>query len=133
MKNHVTVLASLFIAFGFIGLLIAFGLFFGLAGIGWASGDFDAVVVLSTIGTLVGGLIAITALPTFIAGFVLLKEKSWGRIFATVVCALNIFSVPFGTALAIYGLWVLTRPEVVRMYDGAVAVSPPMDPISPTA
>lgn len=122
MRNHVVVLAALFIACGFIGLVVALGLFFGLAGIGWASGDFDAVVVLSTIGTIVGGMIGITALPTFIAGIVLLKEKTWARIFATIVCALNIFNVPFGTALAIYGFWVLTRPEVVRMFDGAVAI-----------
>ena len=132
MKNHVTVLAALFIACGFIGLLIALGLFFGLAGIGWVSGDLDAVVVLSTIGTIVGGLIAVTALPTFLAGFALLREKSWARIFATIVCALNLFNVPFGTAIAIYGFWVLTRPEVVRMYDGAL---PPavMETSAPTA
>lgn len=133
MKNHVTVLAALFIAFGFIGLLVALGLFFGLAGIGWASGDFDAVIVLSTIGTIVGGLVGITALPTFIAGFVLLQGKSWGRIFATIVCALNLFSLPFGTALAIYGFWVLTRPEVVRMYDGGVPDVQAMEPSAPTA
>ena len=122
MRNHVIVLAALFIALGFLGLLFACALFFGLAGIGWASGDFDAVVVLSTIGTIMGGLIGITALPTFIAGIVLLQEKSWARIFATIVCALNIFNLPFGTALAIYGFWVLTRPEVVRIFDGAVAI-----------
>lgn len=122
MRNHVTVLAALFIACGFLGLLFALGLFFGLAGIGWASGDFDAVIVLSTIGTIIGGAIGVTALPTFIAGIVLLQDKTWARIFATIVCALNIFNVPFGTALAIYGFWVLTRPEVVRMFDGAVDI-----------
>lgn len=120
MKNHLTVLAALFIASGFLGLMIALGFFFGLAGIGWASGDIDAVVVLSMIGTLLGGMIGIMALPTFIAGIALLRERPWARIFATIVCALNIFNLPFGTALAIYGFWVLTRPEVVRMFDGAV-------------
>lgn len=133
MKNHVTVLAALFIAFGFIGLLIALALFFGLAGIGWASGDLDAVVVLSTIGTIVGGIVGVTALPTFIAGFALLREKPWARIFATIVCALNIFNIPFGTALAIYGFWVLTRPEVVRLYDGALPPNEMLEASAPPA
>lgn len=131
MKNHVTVLAALFIACGFMGLLIALALFFGLAGIGWFSGDLDAVIVLSTIATIIGGLVAVTALPTFIAGFVLLRGNSWARIFALIVCALNIFNVPFGTALAIYGFWVLTRPEVVRMYDGAEPSMETMEPAAP--
>lgn len=125
MNNHVTVLAALLIACGFFGLLIAAGLFLGLTSIAWISGDFDAVVVLSTIATLIGGLIGITSLPTLIAGIVLLKRKSWARIFAMIVCALNVFNVPFGTGLAIYGFWVLTRPEVVAMFDGAASVAAP--------
>ncbi|MBW3671041.1 MAG: hypothetical protein KY432_05140 [Acidobacteria bacterium] len=131
MKNHVTVLAALFIACGFMGLLVALALFFGLAGISWASGDFDAVIVLSTIATIVGGVVAITALPTFIAGLVLLRGNSWARIFAIIVCALNVFNIPFGTALAIYGFWVLTRPEVVRMFDGADPSVEMMEPAAP--
>jgi hypothetical protein len=35
---------------------------------------------------------------------------------AIVVSALHLINIPFGTALGIYGLWVLLSPEAQRLF-----------------
>jgi len=42
-----------------------------------------------------------------VAGIGLLQRESWARVLAIVVGIIGLLSVPFGTALGIYTLWVL--------------------------
>jgi hypothetical protein len=44
------------------------------------------------------------AIPKIVAGYGLRKEKGWARIWAIVACCMGLMSVPFGTAVGIYGL-----------------------------
>ncbi len=56
----------------------------------------------------VGGvLILAKAAAGFIAGWGLLKHQDWARTVALVVGFVALLSVPVGTALGIYTLWVL--------------------------
>src|SRR5436190_8953224 len=82
-------------------------LFFLLAGIGIASRDTQAVTVLSTVGTSVGALLLLLAIPGIVAGIGLLMHKSWGRILAIVMGILNVINFPIGTVIGAYTLWVL--------------------------
>jgi hypothetical protein len=43
--------------------------------------------------------------PAFIAGYALLKRKSWARMAAIVAGILGAMNVPIGTATCIYSLW----------------------------
>jgi hypothetical protein len=58
------------------------------------------------------------SLPGLIIGIGLMQFRPWARIAGIVLSALDLVSVPpFGTALGIYGLWVLLNNETERMFE----------------
>lgn len=119
MEQHVRTVAILNIVLGALGVCIALLilLFFGgMAGIVRMDGDSDADVALFA---LIGGIafFAVTAfsVPGLIAGIGLLQFKEWARILTIVVSVLNLLSIPFGTAVGIYGLWVLLNEKTTAL------------------
>jgi len=119
MEQHIKVLGILNIVCGSLGalsgivILIIFGGAFGIVE-AVSQHQMEAAMALPFIA-IIGGAIAILLLllsaPAIIAGIGLLQLKPWARIVAIVVSALHIFNVPFGTALGIYGLWVLCSQQ----------------------
>ena len=132
MRDHVKILAVLNIVFGGIGVLIGLGfllLFGGIAGIvGFsAQSDPEAAVAIPILGLIGMGLmviILICAVPGIVAGFGLLKFRPWARILTIVLSALNLFSVPIGTAVGIYGLWTLLNSETEQLFRSPPVVQP---------
>jgi len=57
--------------------------------------------------------------PSIIAGVGLLHFKPWARVLAIILSVIHLFSVPFGTALGIYGLWVLLQRETESLFRRA--------------
>jgi zinc ribbon protein len=55
-------------------------------------------------GTALAGFLALLGLIT---AWGLLQHESWGRTLALVVGVVALLSIPFGTALGVYTLWVL--------------------------
>lgn len=135
MRDHVRILGILHIVFGVLGLLIAL-ILLGVFGVGAMAiameggSDAAAAPIMGGIGLVVCGLVAVFSIPGIAAGFGLLKYRSWARILALVISALNILSVPIGTALGIYGFWVLLQNETEAMFRPAqtYAVPPPAPP-----
>jgi hypothetical protein len=126
MHTHIKVLGILHIVFGFCGVLIGLFvlLFFGgLAGlIGMtdnSEGAFVAIPILGTIGLIVAVAAFLLSLPGLIAGFGLLARKPWARTLTIVLSALELLHVPFGTALGIYGLWVLLSTGSEQLFQPA--------------
>jgi len=124
MNSHVRALGIVHIIFGCIGLiggLFVFLILGGIAGVvGATNTDSDAWVaipILGGIATFVLALAVILSLPGIIGGVGLLSYKSWARILMIVLSALHILNFPFGTALGVYGLWVLLSPEVVAAFQ----------------
>lgn len=107
------------VIFAFLALL---GFFF-FAGIGVASGDSEAMPILTVVGCAAFALFAVFAVPGIIAGWGLLARKPWGRVIGIVVAILDLFNIPIGTAFGIYALWVLTEPEAEAYF--AVPQTPP--------
>ncbi len=124
MGQHVKILAVLYIIFGVLGLIgvIFFMLVFGGAAgiIGVASSQDEEVLValpiVLTVGIILSVMIAITTAPTIFAGIGMLKYRSWARILAIVLSGLDILKFPFGTAIGVYGLWVLLSDETVALF-----------------
>ncbi|HOL70134.1 MAG TPA: hypothetical protein PLA43_19955 [Bryobacteraceae bacterium] len=123
MASHVRILAVLHIVFGAVGVLIALAilaLFGGIAGVVNMSGEPDARLAAPILG-LIGGAIffflAILSLPGIIAGIGLLRYREWARIMTIVLSALQLVNVPFGTALGVYGLWVLLKSETTTLFS----------------
>jgi len=57
--------------------------------------------------SFIGWLILAKGAAGFVAGWGLLQRQEWARVFALVMGFIALLSVPIGTALGIYTLWVL--------------------------
>ena len=130
MQTHVKVLGVLFIALSALGLCAAiFFLFFvGAAAISVHAGadPHDAAVALPIIGVVGSALfvfILLISLPGIIVGVGLLKFMPWARIVGIVLCILNLISIPFGTVLGIYGLWVLLNKQTEPLFSPSVRLT----------
>jgi hypothetical protein len=118
MAQHVKVLGILHIIFGCLGLMVGLGLFLlfgGIAGLAGAnSHDGDALIavpILGGLGLVIFIAIALISLPGIIAGWGLLSFQPWARILTIILSCLELLHIPFGTALGVYGLWVLLSVE----------------------
>jgi len=123
MTDHVRILGILHVVYGMFGILagiivmLIFGGLAGLVSMTDRSGDaLIAVPVLGSIGAFVFILLLVLSLPGIVAGFGLLQLQSWARILTIVLSALELMSVPLGTALGIYGLWVLLSPGSEQLF-----------------
>jgi len=109
LRLHVTVLGWLHVIGYTIFLLLGIFLFTLLSSIGALTGDEQATIVLGLVGTTVGGLLVVLALPGIVAGYGLFTHKSWGRYLAMVVAILGVVNFPLGTIVGVYTLWVLLQ------------------------
>lgn len=113
------VLSALTLAGGLIVLLV-FGGLAGLAGttdLHQSDPGFLGLLLLGGLGSLIFLIILVIALPGLIGGIGLLSFKPWARILMIIISALDLLGFPFHTALGIYGLWVLFKPETERLFS----------------
>jgi hypothetical protein len=68
------------------------------------------------IASSIGYAFLIAAIAGLAAGWGLLQREPWARMLAIVMSVLNLFDVPFGTAVGIYTLWVLLPSDCEREY-----------------
>lgn len=127
MITHVRVLGILNIIFGALGLLTALLLLFVFGGVAAAvSGDSDAAVALPIIGLTGMATVAFLAawsLPCVIVGIGMYRLRPWARIAGIVVSILGLIAFPFGTALGIYGLWVLFSKDTEPLFRSVPATT----------
>ena len=128
MQTHVKVLGVLFlVCAGFLALLaVALPLGLGIVGaIAGHSGDPDAgtgAMVLGLFGTGLAIFFGVLAVVWGLCGYGVLNHKSWARIFAIILCAMSLIKIPFGTALGIYGLWIMFNKETEAIFAPAPQV-----------
>ena len=70
-------------------------------------GDPGEKMAIGLVGLIPTTILLLIASPFLLAGYGLLKRKSWGPAFALIAGALNLFNLPLGTALAIYTFWAV--------------------------
>ena len=118
MSQHFDILGYLFIALGVLTLLG--GLIAGCAlGIGGeiagnadpAFRDTGLTGVFAGLGAIIFVIVAVFAALYLAAGYGLLKREPWARVLGMIAGALGLLSFPIGTAIGVYALWALTRPE----------------------
>jgi len=81
--------------------------------------DHEDIPVLGALGAF----LAITAAVGILVGWGLISHQPWARMLAIVVGCLKLIEFPFGTALSIYTLWVLTSQGAEANYQGMARVS----------
>ena len=139
MRDHIKILgvlnivwASITIVMGLVVLLIFGGLAGFLSVTGAANNDTGGILVapfMAILGVFIVAIVSIVSLPALIGGIGLIKYKSWSRPLMIVISVLHIFSIPIGTALGVYGLWVLFHEDTKRLFDpNAALYFPPQSP-----
>ncbi len=114
MRKHLELVGMLYVVWGGIFVLIGVALLalaFGTASIATPSEQSGAVAVgvaAAVFGTL-SGISLIWGLAHVWDGIGVRRYRETGRAIAIVLAVLNLFLLPFGTALGIYALWVLTH------------------------
>ena len=114
MNTQVKIVGWLWIVNGMLSILMAI---IGLAVINWPGtipNPRDSI--LASTGALCFFLPGIIAYV--IAGYGLLKYKSWARILAIILAILNLILYPIGTALGIYTLVIMFNEETKVLFRG---------------
>jgi hypothetical protein len=113
VDRHLDLLSLLMVLSGFLAGLTAVSLL--ALGIGAAvlmvspqSAGLAASVAVGTFLALAVMLLAYAA-ACVSAGRGLRRREHWSRTVALLISLINLLIVPFGTALGIYGFWVLLR------------------------
>lgn len=111
MKRHIEIVAVLYIAIGGLGIvaaLVVFGMLGGMPDLSTATNDHQAAMIVLLGGIALLAVVAVSV-PSIVAGIGLLKFRPWARVLSIVLSVIHLFNVPFGTALGIYGLWVMQQ------------------------
>jgi hypothetical protein len=107
-ERHRSTLGALHLVLGVMNLIAAAIIWVVLGGTALlASADPEAVQILGVVSGLVSTILIIVAVPPIVASIGLSQQKSWGRAAAIISSFLNLTSIPFGSAVSIYSLWVL--------------------------
>lgn len=109
IDQHVKILSWLYIGISILGLLVGLGVFLLLIFVGFAAGDPEAARILPIVAMFSAGFIFIFSLPGIVAGWGLLKRKSWARLLALIIAFLNLLNFPVGTLAGVYAIWVLLQ------------------------
>ncbi|HEY0172373.1 MAG TPA: hypothetical protein VGB98_15230 [Pyrinomonadaceae bacterium] len=111
-QDHNKVIGIMHLIYGGFNalLMIIFVPFFLAIGIG-AGSDPNAppalMAIFGAFGVLMLFLAVIFGLPPILAGYAMLKRKSWARVMGIIAACIEALSFPFGTALCVYTLWFM--------------------------
>lgn len=117
MEKHIQILGVLYIVVSVMGLMTGIIALIVLAGVGAASGDPGALAFLSGLGLIIALFMGVLSLPGLLGGYGLIRRYPWSRLLVTILNVLNLFNFPLGTALGIYGLWVLAQQESAAILE----------------
>ena len=121
MKSHVNLLGIFQLAWGGMGLLLSVSLLLLGVGAGAIARTAQADRFTPTLTALIFFVFAVAlALGGCLnawAGRALREHRAAGRTGVFALSVVNLFVLPFGTALAIYTYWVLLHNEARALFD----------------
>ena len=129
MTKHADLLGLLYIIWGVLTVLVGaamLALGIGAAAIITSAGRGEqgtgiaAGITAFTFMVLAGGAL-LWGIAHIWNGIGLQRHRHWARVMGLVLAVLNLFFLPFGTALGIYGLWVLLNDQTCGMFEPAQA------------
>jgi hypothetical protein len=124
MKDHVKVIGILWIVLGALSLCLAFLAFLVFFGVAQIPNLDVEPGVLRLIGIIASSFLGLIGLPQVLGGWGLLRHKEWARILMLVISFLNVFHVPFGTALSVYSMVILLNGETIRLFQTGAPAPP---------
>ena len=122
MRSHVHLLALLQLAWGAMGLILAASLLLLGVGAGAIARTPGADPFTATFTALLfvvfAAALALGGWANVWAGRAIRQHRSSGRTGALGLSVVNLFVLPFGTALAIYTFWVLLHNDARALFLG---------------
>lgn len=109
--KHRTTLGALHLVLGLMNVIAAVIVALALGGVVAIADEPVATEVLGIVMVVVVIILGIASLPALVAGTALLKNANFARVAAIVSAFLNLTSVPLGTAVSIYTLWIVFGDE----------------------
>jgi hypothetical protein len=123
MSRHVDLLGILHVIWGALGVLLGVSLVVlagGAAAIAATPGREASATAAGVTAIALGGagigLVAGGALSAWI-GVGLRRHRPPARIAALALALLNLFALPFGTALGIYTFWTLVHHDARELFE----------------
>jgi hypothetical protein len=120
MKSHVTLLGLLQLAWGAMGLLLALSLLLLAVGAAAIARSAPSETFTATFTALLfvvfAAALALGGWANAWVGRAIRQHRAPGRTGALLLSVVNLFVLPFGTALAIYTYWVLLHNEARALF-----------------
>jgi hypothetical protein len=120
VRAHVNLLGILQSTWGAMGLLLAGSLVLlgaGAAAIARMSADPLTAVFTALLFLFFAGALGIAGWANAWSGRAIRAHRPQGRTLALALAVLNLFVLPFGTALGIYAFWVLLHNESRAFFE----------------
>ncbi len=122
--SHVDLVGVLFMVWGGLTILIgASTLALGMAAAALVSaaaeagrGGFAASLTAATF-TMFALLAILWGAAHVVVGVLVRRRRHWSRLGAILLGSVDLLLLPYGTALGVYGLWVLLREESKRLFE----------------
>jgi hypothetical protein len=116
MDQHVKILGWSHVLYGLAGGVISLFLLVFLGGFGhiFEWGDHMGGLGPVAVGYVTWHLLM--AVPEAAVGAGLLKLREGARFGGIILSAMNLVNIPVGSALGVYGLWVLLSPETEPLF-----------------
>jgi hypothetical protein len=111
-QDHYKVIGIMHLIYGGFNALIMLivGLFFipaAALGASDPSAPAGLAALFGIMGVVIVVLGSILGLPSILAGYAMLKHKSWAKVMGIIAACIEAISFPFGTALCVYTFWFL--------------------------
>ena len=127
MESHKRLLSILHIIYGslhillfvIISMIVNTVLPFALAEIQEESreGAMIAGMVFSVVKSVFYVLLILIPIPSIVGGIALINGKKWGLSLLLISGSLSLLSIPIGTALGVYTLWVFLERDKKKSND----------------
>lgn len=120
MKRHIDLLGLLYIVGGALSVVAAASLMaLALGAFSISAHAADQQAFAAKVTGLSFAVVALTLAAwggaNAVAGRALRRGSAGARLACFALAVLNLFLLPFGTALSVYTLWVLLHPESKRL------------------
>lgn len=120
MRDHINLLGILQLAWGGMALLLAASLLLlaiGATAIAYAADNAVTATATALLFVLFALALVAGGWANWWAGRAVREHRSHGRTVALLLAVMNLFVLPFGTALGIYTFWVLLHNDVRALFD----------------
>ena len=123
MAAHVDLLGVLFIVWGLLTTLVGVStLALGVGAVALitsanrAEGGQFAAGLIAAVFTALAIIAILWGAAHVVVGVPLRRRRPWSRIMALVLGSIDLLLLPYGTALGLYGLWVLLHEDGKKLF-----------------